>query len=75
MMKIRLHLISNDKISPLVLNIPCGQRNNLDQIERLFKLGGHISKARDIDIIIKNLQIDDKEAREKITQENYFKSK
>lgn len=66
---IRMHLISTKKMNPLVLNIPCGQRNNLDQMERIFKLGGHTSKARDIDIVIKNLQIDDKEAREQITQE------
>ena len=42
-----------------VLSLPSDQRNELDQIERAFKLNVPANKSNNINILIKNSQIND----------------
>ena len=42
-----------------VLSLPSDQRNELDQIERVFKLNVPANKSNNINILIKNSQIND----------------
>jgi len=44
------------KIDQLVLSMPAGQRNNLEQIERFFKFS-QTNSSKLIDIYIKNLNV------------------
>jgi hypothetical protein len=41
----------------LVVSLPCGQRNELDNIERQFKLDVGGSKSNKINVIVKNSKI------------------
>lgn len=42
------------KINNLVISLPCGQRNNKEEIERFYKFGRYNS-SKSVDIIVKNL--------------------
>ena len=57
--------IQDKQIDDLVLSLPCSQRNNKTQIERFFKLGRHNS-SKNIDIVVKNLNITDDTVRSQI---------
>jgi hypothetical protein len=48
----------NKPINTLILSIPAGQRNNIEEIERYFKFGS-VSSSKSVDIVIKNLNITD----------------
>ena len=48
-----------------MLSLPYSQRNNKTQIERFFKLGRHNS-SKNIDIVVKNLNITDETVRSQI---------
>jgi hypothetical protein len=52
-------------INDLVLSIPCGQRNNIEEIERVFKYSNDNS-SKNIDINIKNLSIANENIRNDI---------
>ena len=52
-------------IDDLVLAIPAGQRNNTEEIERLFKFS-QTSSSNLVDVYIKNLKIDNSEFRQNI---------
>lgn len=42
------------KINNLVISLPCGQRNNKEEIERFYKFGRYNS-SKSVDIVVKNL--------------------
>jgi hypothetical protein len=50
-------LLESVEIQDLVLTLPCGQRNNLEEIKRTFFFQPPNSKSTDIDVIIKNSTI------------------
>lgn len=52
-------------IDDLVLAIPAGQRNNTEEIERLFKFS-QTSSSNLVDVYIKNLKIENSEFRQNI---------
>jgi len=52
-------------IDELVLSIPAGQRNNTEEIERLFRFS-QTSSSNLIDINIKNLKVEDTDFRQNI---------
>ena len=52
-------------IDELVLSIPAGQRNNTEEIERLFRFS-QTSSSKVIDINIKNLKVEDTDFRQNI---------
>jgi hypothetical protein len=52
-------------IDELVLAIPAGQRNNTEEVERLFRFS-QTSSSKVIDINIKNLKVEDTEFRQNI---------
>jgi hypothetical protein len=55
--EIDFHVYNGSKMEDLVVSLPCGQRNELDGIDRQFKLDTIGSKSNSINIIIKNSQI------------------
>ena len=61
-------------IDDIVLSIPAGQRNNTEEVERLFKFS-QTSSSKLVDIYIKNLKIDDSDFRQNIVNEILSQSK
>ena len=57
--------MQDKQIDDLVISLPYSQRNNKTQIERFFKLGRHNS-SKNIDIVVKNLNITDEDVRSQI---------
>lgn len=55
--EIRFHTYKGEPVSDLVVNFPCDQRNDLDQIERQFTLNVSGHKSNSVNIIIKNSNI------------------
>jgi hypothetical protein len=55
--EIDFHVYNNLKMEDLVVSLPCDQRNELDGIERQFKLDISGNKSNKVNIIIKNSQI------------------
>lgn len=53
------------KINSLVISLPCGQRNNKEEVERFFKFGRYNS-SKSVDIIIKNLNTTDEDIQASI---------
>jgi hypothetical protein len=52
------HLTYNGvKMEELVASIPCGQRNEIEQIERIFSFNVPGSKSNNINVVIKNSDI------------------
>lgn len=50
--------VVGSQIDDLILSIPCGQRNNIEEIQRLFKYGS-VSSSNQINIYVKNSGIVD----------------
>jgi len=50
-------LLESRKIQDLTLTLPCGQRNNIEEIRRMFFFQPPTSKSTDIDVIVKNSSI------------------
>jgi hypothetical protein len=55
--EIKFHVYRSVDVSDLVVSLPCDQRNELDGIERQFKLNTTGNKSNKINLIIKNSQI------------------
>jgi hypothetical protein len=55
--EIQFHTLNNLKMDDLVVSMPCGQRSEIDSIERQFKLDVSGNKSNSINLIIKNSQI------------------
>lgn len=55
--EIEFHVYRGINMSDLIVSLPCDQRNELDGIERQFKLDTTGNKSNKINIIIKNSQI------------------
>jgi hypothetical protein len=57
--EIKFHVYRSVDVSDLVVSLPCDQRNELDGIERQFKLDTTGNKSNRINLIIKNSQLKD----------------
>jgi hypothetical protein len=55
--EIEFEMFSGIKMQDLVVSLPCDQRNELDGIERQFKLDTTGNKSNKINLIVKNSQI------------------
>lgn len=55
--EIEFEMLNGTDIQDLVVSLPCDQRNELDGIERQFKLDSTGNKSNKINLIIKNSQI------------------
>jgi hypothetical protein len=55
--QIDFHVYNNIQMDDLVVSMPCDQRNELDGIERQFKLDVSGNKSNNINILIKNSNI------------------
>lgn len=57
---------NNIHMDDLVVSLPCGQRNEIDTIERQFKLDISGNKSNKINIIVKNSKITNNIVKEKL---------
>lgn len=64
--EIDFHVYNGIDMSDLVVSLPCGQRNEIDTIERQFKLDISGNKSNKINIIVKNSKITNTIVREKL---------
>lgn len=64
--EMRLLTYKNTKINDMVTSLPCGQRNEIDQIERLFSFNVPGSKSNSINIVIKNSELLDSDLQERV---------
>ena len=55
--EIDYHIYRGSDMRDLVVSLPCDQRNELDGIERQFKLDTNGNKSNKINIIVKNSQV------------------
>ena len=55
--EIRFHTYMGSPVQDLIVNFPCDQRNDLDQIDRQFTLNVSGHKSNNVNIIIKNSNI------------------
>ena len=55
--QIDFHVYNGIKMDDLIVSLPCDQRNELDGIERQFKLDVASNKSNNINILIKNSNI------------------
>jgi hypothetical protein len=55
--QIEFEMLNGTDIQDLVVSLPCDQRNELDGIERQFKLDTTGNKSNKINLIVKNCQI------------------
>lgn len=64
--EIRFLTYNGSQMQDAVLSLPSDQRNELDQIERAFKLNVPANKSNNINILIKNSQISDPNIQEQL---------
>lgn len=64
--EIEFHVYNGIKMNDLIVSLPCDQRNELDGIERQFKLDTTGNKTNKINIIIKNSNINNTILREEM---------
>jgi len=64
--EIKFHVYNGVEMRDLVVSLPCGQRNEIDGIERQFKLDTTGNKSNKINIIIKKSQITNNLLQDKI---------
>lgn len=64
--EIRFLTYNGIKMQDSILSLPSDQRNELDQIERVFKLDVPSNKSNNINILIKNSQISDVNIQEQL---------
>lgn len=64
--EIRFLTYNGIQMQDVVLSLPSDQRNEIDQIERTFKLNVPANKSNNINILIKNSQISDPNIQEKL---------
>jgi hypothetical protein len=64
--EIQYHVYRGIGINDLVVSLPCDQRNELDGIDRQFKLNTTGNKSNKINLIVKNSQLTNSEVTEKM---------
>jgi hypothetical protein len=64
--EIEYHAYRGININDLVVSLPCDQRNELDGIERQFKLNTTGNKSNKINVIVKNSQLTSDEVKNKV---------
>ena len=50
----------------LMVSLPCGQRNEIEQIERIFSFNVPGSKSNSINVVIKNSDVNSEDIRNQI---------
>lgn len=65
---IRMLIMQETKIEPLRFHLPCGMRNNLDVVKRIFTFGTPGIKSNNAKIVIKNTNITNVALKESIKQ-------
>ena len=64
--EIRFLTYNGIQMQDSILSLPSDQRNELDQIERVFKLDVPSNKSNNVNILIKNSQISDVNIQEQL---------
>jgi len=70
---LQLHAINLDStnIQDIFISLPCGQRNNIEEIQNMFKFTQPYSKSNSINIIVKNSQINNSALEQQIVNNIY----
>jgi hypothetical protein len=63
--EIEYHVYDGINMKDLIVSLPCDQRNELDGIERQFKLNTTGNKSNKINVVIKNSNISNLDLQEK----------
>jgi hypothetical protein len=66
--EIEYHAYRGININDLIVSLPCDQRNELDGIERQFKLNTTGNKSNKINVIVKNSQLTSDEVKNKVKE-------
>lgn len=57
---------NNTTMGDLMVSLPCGQRNEIEQIERIFSFNVPGSKSNSINVVIKNSDVNSEDIRNQI---------
>ena len=66
--EIRLHTYNGIDIPDVVTSIPCGQRSEIEQIDRFFNLNVPGAKSNNVNVIIKDSNITNTQLQEQLKQ-------
>jgi len=66
--QIRLLVYKNTKIDDLMLSLPCGQRNEIDQIERIFSFNVPGNRSNYVNIIVKDSTISNSQLQDRVRE-------
>ena len=64
--EIDFHIHYNNGVQDLIISLPCDQRNELDGIERQFRLDTTGNKSNKVNIIVKNSQLTNESLQNKL---------
>lgn len=59
---------NNIEMQDLITSLPCGQRNEIDQIERVFSFNVPGSKSNSVNVIIKDSDINNTQVQQQVKQ-------
>ena len=66
--EIRLLTYNNIKMDDLMISLPCGQRNEIDQMERIFSFNVPGNRSNYINVIVKDTNINNEQLRDKVRE-------
>ena len=66
--QIRLLMYNNIKMKDLMISLPCGQRNEIDQIERIFSFNVPGNRSNYINVIVKDSNINNAQLQAKVRE-------
>jgi hypothetical protein len=66
--EIRLLTYNNTKMGDLMLSLPCGQRNEIDQIERIFSFNVPGNRSNYINVIVKDTNINNAQLQQRVSE-------
>lgn len=66
--EVRLLMYNNTNIDDLMISLPCGQRNEIDQIERIFSFNVPGNRSNYINVIVKDSDINNAQLQEKVRE-------
>lgn len=66
--EIRLLTYNNIDMKDLMISLPCGQRNEIDQMERIFSFNVPGNRSNYINVIVKDTNINNEQLRDKVRE-------
>lgn len=66
--EIRLLMYNNIKLNDLIISLPCGQRNEIDQIERIFSFNVPGNRSNYVNVVVKNSDVNNPQLQQKVRE-------